>query len=149
MSFHSFCTIFCFLSPNHAYFFFTSKSFIASTISFPYPGVPIILSIVILKLDESKEGKYNDTPQRYYLQQPSVLSHIVQFLFSLLPFYNSGNIEIIRARVVNASCRLSSEMLEWNLDCDLLFSSMSSILQPSIDNDLSFPNWPDWISSLA
>ena len=91
-----FFTIFYFRSLNHAHCFFQvslTHIFIVSTISFPCPGTHIILSIVILKLDESKERKYNDIPQRYCLQKPTVLSQIVQFLFNLLPISNSFNIK--------------------------------------------------------
>jgi len=59
-----------------------SQALIASNKYFPCPGVPIILSMVMLKLDNNKERKYNDAPQRYCLQQLSVLSQIVHFGFS-------------------------------------------------------------------
>lgn len=36
-------------------------------ISYPFPGEPIILKIVILMLDKNEERKYINTPQRYYL----------------------------------------------------------------------------------
>ena len=48
----------------------------------PCPGATIILSMAMLNLDDSKERKYNDAPQRYCLQQSSVLSQIVHFGFS-------------------------------------------------------------------
>ena len=64
-----------------------SQVFMASTMSLPCPGAPIILSMLMLKLDESKERKYKDAPQRYCLQQPSVLYQIVHFGLS---FYLSS-----------------------------------------------------------
>ena len=62
-----------------SFIYILSQALTASTMSFPCPGAPIILSMVMLKLDDSKERKYNDEPQRYCLQQPSVLFQIVHF----------------------------------------------------------------------
>ena len=64
------------------------------------------------KVTKNRKRKYNDAPQRYYLQQPSVHSRIVHFDFSLLYFCNSFNIDIICAWVVDVSCPLSSERWE-------------------------------------
>ena len=61
--------------------YWLSHVLIVFTISLPCLGVPIILSIVRLELEKVKERKYNAVPQRHCLQQLSVLSHIVHFIF--------------------------------------------------------------------
>ena len=62
---------------------------------FPCPGVPIILSMAMLKLDDNKERRYNDASQRYCLQKPSVLSQIVHFGFSFI------YIAVIHSRLIS------------------------------------------------
>ena len=121
-----------------------SQVLIASTMSFWCPGVSIILSMMMLKSDESKERKYNDAPQQYFLQQPLVLSQIVHLGFLFLNFCNSFNIEIICTWVVDASCRLSSERWELNSECSSWITFIYCILQPSIDKDLPFLKGSDY-----
>ena len=68
INFHSFCTIFRFRNPNNRHFFeFFITSIYCIHYIFSMPWCTYYFVNSDLKLDESKEKKYNDTPQQYWL----------------------------------------------------------------------------------